>query len=93
MKKGERVLPLFGTAPEAWLSQPGADKHFPSQASLRWFFRQNAQRLVEAGALLRIRGCWHAVEPVFTKTLLEIYRSEAHRTVREPEAAERQAAA
>lgn len=52
---------------------------FPSDGSLTWFVRQHRARLVKAGALVMLGGQWHAHEPKFDSTVLEIGQEAAER--------------
>ena len=60
-----------------WYSQPGADRLFPSLESLRWFINQNKVELIERGAMVRLRGQWHFVEPNAKQAMLELLRAKA----------------
>ena len=60
-----------------WYSQPGADRLFPSLESLRWFINQNKTHLIESGAMVRLRGQWHFIEPQFKEVLMGIMRAKA----------------
>ena len=77
-------IKLFGPS-DSWLAQ---NKHlFHSEQSLRWHVRKHQRKLAQAGALVRLRGSWFAVEPKFTQALLKTGREEALAAVREAEAA------
>jgi hypothetical protein len=79
------ITPLFGRTPDTWQA---THKHlFPSEQALRWTLRQHRERLIKAGALIRLRGAWHAIEPKFTAELVKIGRADAIAAVREAEAA------
>lgn len=50
---------------------------FPSLESLRWFIRENRDQLVQAGALIKIRGQWHVVRPEFDAAVVDTLRKKA----------------
>lgn len=50
---------------------------FPSEASLLWFVRTHKRELVEAGAIVLLRGAWHADMTVFDEVLPRILRADA----------------
>lgn len=50
---------------------------FPSEQSLRWFIRKHQQRLVEADALLMMRGAWHVHSGRLDEEVVAIGREEA----------------
>lgn len=60
-----------------WYSRPGADRLFPSLESLRWFINQNKVELIERGAMVRLRGQWHFVEPNAKQAMLALFREKA----------------
>jgi hypothetical protein len=75
------ITPLFGRTPDTWQAN---NKHlFPSEQALRWTLRQHRERLIKAGALIRLRGAWHGIEPKFTQELVKIGRADAIAAVRE----------
>jgi hypothetical protein len=54
-------LPLFsGTAPDSWRARHS--QLFPSDESLRHYFRQHKRELVTAGAVVFHRGQYQATE-------------------------------
>ncbi len=74
----QRLVQLFGRDGEA------ADeirRIFPTESSARWFLRQHARELVERGAVLRLRGRWHAVMPRFEREALRLVRETTARAV------------
>lgn len=50
---------------------------FPSAGSLDWFVRQHKAELIEAGALLLMRGAWHVDAQRFDKAVRSIGEREA----------------
>lgn len=50
---------------------------YPSNGSLSWYIRVHKARLVESGALLLMRGAWHAHAERFDEAILEIAAKEA----------------
>jgi len=50
---------------------------FPGLESLRWFIRENRDQLVQAGALIKIRGQWHVVRPEFDAAVVDTLRKKA----------------
>jgi hypothetical protein len=81
----KRMTQVFGDGPDTWLSTH--KERFRSEQSLRWWLRRNRERLIKAGALVRLRGAWFALEPAFTREMVKIGREEALAAVREAEAA------
>ena len=77
-----RLQPLFGKAPDTWRAANAA--LFPTDESLRWTLRQHRERLVRSGALVRLRGAWHAVEPAFSAEVVAIARDAAHAAIADP---------
>ncbi len=54
---------------------------FPGLESLRWFIRENRDQLVQAGALIKIRGQWHVVRPEFDAAVVDTLRKKAIATL------------
>lgn len=52
---------------------------FRSPAALEWFVRQHRQALIECGALLMLRGQWHANEQQFDAFVMETGATAAKR--------------
>ena len=50
---------------------------FPGLESLRWFIRENRDSLIQAGALVKIRGQWHLVRPEFDDAVIRTLREKA----------------
>ena len=71
------LQPLFpstkGTT--SWL-EANADI-FPSEESLRWFFRQHRQELVETGAVVLVRAAWFANPATLRAAVMNIARRAA----------------
>jgi hypothetical protein len=61
MQDEAQWLPLFsGTAPGSWRAR---NAHlFPSDESLRHYFRQHKRELIDAGAVVYHRGQYQATE-------------------------------
>ena len=73
------LLPLFsGKAPDSWRARN--PQFFPSDESLRHYFRQHKRELVDAGAVIKHRGQYRATEQM-TPTVLEIAQRAARRAV------------
>ncbi|MFO0433162.1 MAG: hypothetical protein ACK50G_01595 [bacterium] len=72
-------IPLYGGARcpkgQSWREQNA--NLFPSDTSLRWFTRQHGRRLVEQGALVKLRDTWLACEPAMSDAVLAIARESA----------------
>jgi hypothetical protein len=77
----QRMTQVFGEGPDTWLSTH--KERFRSEQSLRWWLRQNREPLIRAGALVRLRGAWFAIEPAFSKEMIRIGKREALAAVRE----------
>ncbi len=63
---------------------PDGKRLFPGLESLRWFIRENRDRLIQAGALLKIRGQWHLVRPEFDDAVIRTMREKAMLALRDP---------
>ena len=72
-------LPLFsGNATDSWRAR---NAHlFPSDESLRHYFRQHKHELIEAGAVVYHRGQYQATEQM-TTTVRSIAQGAAKRAV------------
>lgn len=60
---------------------PDGKRLFPGLESLRWFIRENRDHLIQAGALLKIRGQWHLVRPEFDEAVIRTLRDKALATL------------
>lgn len=60
---------------------PDGKRLFPGLESLRWFIRENSNELVQAGALIKIRGQWHVVRPEFDAAVIDTMRRKAIATL------------
>jgi len=79
MKNEAQWLPLFsGTATDSWRAR---NAHlFPSDESLRHYFRQHKRELIDAGAVVYHRGQYQATAQM-TPAVLTIAQGAAKRTV------------
>jgi len=77
MKAEVQWLPLFsGNAPDSWRAR---NPHlFPSDESLRHFFRTHKRELVKEGAVALLRGQYQATERM-TPVVHEIAKRAAKR--------------
>jgi len=81
MKDKLEWRPLFGGNADtgnSWRSRNAG--LFPSDESLRHFFRQNKRDLIDAGAVVKHRGQYHATERM-TPTVQQIAQRAAKRAV------------
>ena len=70
------LQPLFpSTKGSSWL-EANTDL-FPSEESLRWFFRQHRQELVETGAVVLVRAAWFAKPSTLRAAVMNIARRAA----------------
>lgn len=56
---------------------PEGSRLFPNREGLRWFLSQNREKLVKAGALVKIRGQLHLVRPEFDNAVITLMREKA----------------
>lgn len=49
----------------------------PSKGAVQWFIRQHKKELVDAGALLVIRGQWYVDPPKFDAVFLNVAQRDA----------------
>ena len=52
-------------------------RHFPSAGALEWYCRVNKPALVDAGALLKLRGQWHVHAERFDQAVLDIAQASS----------------
>jgi hypothetical protein len=79
MKNEAQWRPLFGgSAPDSWRAQH--PEYFPSEESLRHWFRQHRRELVEAGAVVFHRGQYQATDKMLP-TVQTIAQRAARRAV------------
>lgn len=67
-----------------FLNTPDGKRLFPSLESLRWFIREHRDTLIEAGAIIKIRGQWHLVRPEFDDSVIRALRAKALVTLVRP---------
>jgi hypothetical protein len=59
MAGGRDLVPLVAVKGSRGKSFQASAAHlFPSEPSIRWFVRRHRIRLVESGALVKLRGMW-----------------------------------
>lgn len=63
------------------------DSIFPSAGSLEWYLRKHKERLIDAGALLLLRGTWYARPEAFDAEVLKIAQEDARAWVQREQAA------
>jgi hypothetical protein len=75
-------LPLFsGNAPDSWRTRHA--QLFPSDESLRHYFRQHKRELVQAGAVVFHRGQFQATDKMLP-AVQAIAQRAAHRALSQP---------
>ena len=62
-----------------WQKSEEGLRLFPTHYSLLWFIRQHEAKLIESGAMVKMRNQWHFVMPAFEKTVLGIVRNQTTR--------------
>ncbi len=62
-----------------WQQSEDGARLFPGPYSLLWFIRQNEEKLVQSGAMVKMRNQWHFVFPAFEEAILEILWQKTNR--------------
>jgi hypothetical protein len=72
MPKRAAVAPSFSPLQDIKQFQRANAHVFPSEYSLRWFYRQHRKELIEAGAVVELGGRFLINGPVFAETAIAI---------------------
>lgn len=60
-----------------FVKSPDGQRFFCSLESLRWFLREHREKLIRAGALVKVARQVHIVRPEFDEAVIRVLREKA----------------
>lgn len=81
---GVEFCPLYARRGDEPSIQAKFARYFPTNPSLKWFYLRHKAELVEAGALVLIRGAWHGDPAKWVQLLPELLRADARAALTRP---------
>lgn len=60
-----------------FVKSPDGQRFFRSLESLRWFLREHREKLIKAGALIKVARQVHIVRPEFDDAVIRVLREKA----------------